>query len=326
VAARDAGLVALRSLATRTAGINRFETAVELVRSQFTTADAVVLTTGRSFADAVCGAPLAQALGAPMLMTERTAVPALVIDEIRRLGAKKIYILGGTGAVSDSVVTQLKSEFSLTDADIVRIAGANRYETSANIARKLAEIKGYTVAGATKDVGEVFVANGENFPDALAASGVAAKVGVPILLVTPQWLPAATSDVITDLKWPRAVVIGGRGAVSDGVYTAVRGKDRWYGNDRYATATDIARKAIRDRGLRIDEVMVATGNDFPDALAAGVIAAKTRQPLLLTGTYLPTATSDFLAANRMAINDVTLVGGTGAVTSEAATAISAVLH
>lgn len=90
------------------------------------------------------------------------------LQEIKRLGAKNVVILGGEGAVSKSVADELKK----SGLDVSRISGSSRYETAALIASKVAPI------GTSK----VVVANGMDFPVALSVASHAAKEGLPILL------------------------------------------------------------------------------------------------------------------------------------------------
>ncbi|MEO8468791.1 MAG: cell wall-binding repeat-containing protein, partial [Chloroflexota bacterium] len=67
----------------------------------------VYIATGLSFPDALSGAPVAGIKGGPILLVPGTSIPTAIRTELTRLHSPKIVILGGTGAVSASVATQL---------------------------------------------------------------------------------------------------------------------------------------------------------------------------------------------------------------------------
>lgn len=119
-------------------------------------------------------------------------------------------ILGGTGVISDAVL-QAAAGYALTGSAI-RLAGADRFTTSVAISQS-----GYGAAGSDT----VFVATGTNFPDGLAGGAVAALVPGPILLVTPTQLPGSIAAELRRLDPDTVYVIGGTGAVSDGVVRAM---------------------------------------------------------------------------------------------------------
>ncbi len=96
---------------TRISGNNRFETAVQLSQRLAPSGDwAVTIVSGRSFPDALSSA----ALGAgPVLLVEPNSIPEVVAEELRRLSPQKIYIVGGPGAVSESVELELAQYVSV---------------------------------------------------------------------------------------------------------------------------------------------------------------------------------------------------------------------
>ncbi|MGR0221494.1 cell wall-binding repeat-containing protein [Agromyces sp. ZXT2-6] len=186
----------------RRAGASRYETAVEISRARFADAGAVVyLASGAAFPDALSAAPLAGKEPGPVLLTTRDRMPGAVEDEIRRLQPSKIVVLGGDGSVAPSVLTRLAQ---LSDAPIERLAGADRYATALAVSQ----------AGFESGADVVYVANGQNFPDALAAAPVALKEGGPVLLTSGVALTQDLVDEITRLRPRRITVLGGYGAVS----------------------------------------------------------------------------------------------------------------
>jgi lactocepin len=155
---------------TRISGSDRYATSVEVSKSGWSSASVVVLARGDHYADALAGVPLAYRLGAPILLVEPNRLPSVTRQELVRLGASQVIILGGTGAVSTGVANSLKN----MGLEVERIAGdSDRFDTAAKIAARVAPY----------GVNAVVVANGRNFPDALAAAPYAAVAGYPILLV-----------------------------------------------------------------------------------------------------------------------------------------------
>jgi putative cell wall-binding protein len=190
----------------RIAGVDRYETAALLADRGFSGgADNIYIAAGRSFADALSGGTrgAASSDGAPILLVEASSVPAATRDAIEALQPSTITILGGRGAVSDAVEDDLS-----TYADVVRIAGDDRYETSALVAEDLP-------SSATV----VFVATGVNFPDALAAAPFVGFFDGPTILVPPSGpLPDSTIEALQSFSSLEQVVgIGGTGALSDDV-------------------------------------------------------------------------------------------------------------
>jgi putative cell wall-binding protein len=250
----------------RLAGDDRYETAVKVSQAGWTTAGTVILARGDDFADAVAGVPLAHQLNAPILLTQTNSIVSATIAEITRLKAERVIILGGPGAISDNV----RGELERIGLAVERIEGADRYETAARIAERLAS------EGAKFD--SSFIAVGTNFADALAASSYAAMRGQPILLTDTNYLPQATTDAIANLGIKNTVVCGGPGAVSESVFDQLPNPKRVFGNDRYLTALELA-KEFMPKSTK--HVYVATGLDFPDAVAGGVLAAKNNSGVLL---------------------------------------------
>jgi putative cell wall-binding protein len=271
----------------------------------------VFIATGASFPDALAGTPAAAKAKAPVLLTTRFQLPSPTVNELARLKPSTIVVLGGSGAVSDAVLSKLRSYAS----SVVRWSGADRYATAATIsARSFAP-----------GVKAVYLATGETFPDALSGGAVAGRVGGPILLVNRNSIPSATATELARLKPAKIVILGGTGVVSESVrlgvdrYT-VGPVSRLAGADRYATSVKISRSAYASS----DYVFIATGSNFPDGLAGGPVAALLPGPLLLvTPTQLPLVVKTEL--QRLGPDRVFILGGSGVVSSKVVNAIDAAL-
>lgn len=115
-------------------------------------------------------------------------------------------VLGGEAAVSPAVVQQLADR----GINVIRGAGANRFETATNVADLSKSAFGFSDA-------RISLANGERFPDALSAAPRNGQVRVPIVLATEMDLPAATrsfieanASTINDVT-----IFGGTSAISE---------------------------------------------------------------------------------------------------------------
>ncbi|UXH43400.1 cell wall-binding repeat-containing protein [Rossellomorea vietnamensis] len=274
----------------RFTGDTRYETAVEISKKGWENADTVILARGDSFPDALAGAPLAYKHDAPILLTEQGTLNKAAKDEIKRLGAKNVIILGGKGAVSNYVKYQLEG----MGLDVDRIGGDDRWETAVNIAASL---------GGSPE--KAVVANGKNFPDALAVASYAASKGYPILLTDKDMLPSETTKALKGID--STIVVGGEGVIGKKVYDSLPDATRYFGLDRYSTAAKIATELNPST-----EVYVATGKNFADALAGSVLAAKENASMLLVQPNdLPTVTSD--AIEEMKAKHFNVLGGENAV-------------
>lgn len=275
---------------SRIAGTNRFDTAVAISKEGWETSDQVVLATSDDFPDALAGGPLAFKEDAPILLTRTATLPNETKEEIKRLGTKKVIILGSQNAISLGVEAELK-KMGMT---IERIGGKNRFDTAALIAQRL-------------DSKEAVVAYGFNFPDALSVSAYAAKNGIPILLTRTDKLPAETAAALTTTT--KTHVIGSTGAVGENVFTVLPNPTRYGGTTRYDTGLQV-NKQLK---MGSDKAFIATGMNFPDALAGSVLAAKNDAPILLAQRdVLPPATAKQLGA----YNTYTIFGGTGVISNK----------
>ncbi|QHT47802.1 hypothetical protein M662_15355 [Bacillus sp. SB49] len=280
----------------RVKGADRYETAIEISKKGWDHADTVVIARGDEFADALAGAPLAYQKDAPILLTKTDGLSSKVTEEIKRLGAKNAVILGGTGAVSNYVKYQLNG----IGVQVERISGKNRFQTAAGIAARL---------GGNPE--NVIVADGFNYPDALAVAPYAAKEGYPILLSKTDKLPAITKTALRDFD--QSIIVGGTNAVSEDVEAMLPAPTRYKGADRYETASIIAEKLTAPKG----KTFVATGADFADALTGSVLAAKQDASMLLVRKdKLPATTEETI--EKLDLNNFQVLGGTNAVSDEVA--------
>jgi subtilisin family serine protease/putative cell wall-binding protein len=197
------------------------------------------------------------------------------------------------------------SSWSFVTAKLgARIAGADRFATSAAI----------SAAAFPSGAAVAYIATGRSYPDALAGGPAAAANRGPLLLVDTASIPAATAAELSRLRPGRIVVLGSSAVVSNGVASALGaytsgGVTRIGGADRYATAAAISAATFLP-GVR--QVYIATGANYPDALAAGAAAGRVGGPILLARAGgLPAETAAELARLRPA--EIVVMGGPSVV-------------
>ncbi|HEX7195299.1 MAG TPA: cell wall-binding repeat-containing protein [Candidatus Limnocylindria bacterium] len=194
----------------RWAGANRYETAAKISANSFATGVSVAyVATARTFPDALSGGAVAGRAGGPILLVDASDIPGATARELGRLKPDRIVVLGGTGVISNSVKSALDR---YTTGSVSRLSGSDRFATSVQISRSAFGSAGSNAA---------FIATGTSFPDGLAGGPVAALVPGPLLLVTPTELPSVTKTELQRLGPDKVFVLGGSGAVSDGVVRAI---------------------------------------------------------------------------------------------------------
>ncbi|MCL2503568.1 MAG: cell wall-binding repeat-containing protein [Coriobacteriia bacterium] len=304
-------------------GADRYKTAIAASKNAFPSgANVAVIATGENFPDALGGSALAGAAGGPILLTPKNSLPADVLTEIKRLQVKDICILGSTSAVSATVENALAA--TLGSGHVFRIAGTDRYDTANQVAAEAIEILGSDYEG------EVFVATGANFPDALGASPLAAVGVTPVVLARP-----GASTVALPPEVEVAIIVGGENVVSPTIEANLHKQldtpegsmvFRIAGNDRYETTALVAEVGYF-AGLIWDGVGIATGANFPDALAAGPALATKETVLLLTRPdALPPITALALDCYRDDIEQVHFFGSAAAVSERVRNQVKAVLN
>ncbi|MBQ8858036.1 MAG: glycoside hydrolase N-terminal domain-containing protein [Lachnospiraceae bacterium] len=257
--------------------------------------DAVVVATGKNFADALAGSYLAVQKNAPIILTNGKDDNVAQLHEYiaaNVVAGGKVYILGGDAAVPASVE-------AIDGYDVVRLSGKSRYETNIVILEE---------AGITGD--EIIVATGKTFADSLSAS--AAKL--PILLVKPGTSLNEEQHAIAETaRGGKIYIIGGEGAVSADVAAELAAYGevvRVSGKTRYETSVAVANTFFAD----VEEAVAANGKNFPDGLCGGPLAAAMDAPLILTADGKTDAAVDYMAENAIASGFV--LGGTGALADE----------
>lgn len=253
----------------RLAGSTRYETAIEISKSGWATSDNIVLATGENFSDSLCATPLAKQLNAPILLSPKSMFSKGLLDEVKRLKVKNVYIIGGEGVISKDI----ENKFKALSINVIRLYGQDRFKTSMVIADYM--YKNYSVSN------EIVVATGYNFPDALSIAPIAAKLNMPIILTSTNQVPENINTFLLNNNVKKTFVIGGPAIINDYVKSSFPSPERIYGSNRYETNIRIINR-FRPV-LDFSSIAIATGENFPDALSGAVLATQKSSPLFLTG-------------------------------------------
>ncbi|MDA2989418.1 MAG: cell wall-binding repeat-containing protein, partial [Actinomycetota bacterium] len=325
----------------RLAGDDRYETAVAIARDYSTAVgkNGIVVASGESPYDALAASALAGYIDAPIILVQKDTLPASVADflsdqaeEFRGAIAKKVYIIGGTSAISEDVETAIKSIVQANDPlspiGFTRIAGADRYET----AKLISEVPGLMDAN-----DRLIIVNGSNgrWADALSAAPLAAENKWPVVLTGDGGLNATALAVATKYATlPGSVteflLVGGTSVLPDSIATQLdalgvkwRDIDRRGGSDRYWTNYEInsymlfAYGESKTTGFTGSTVAFASGTSPWDALAAGPWAAAKDTHVLLSASPVPSTPGVSLVGALSVLADspstIKMLGGKSAI-------------
>ena len=259
------------SAATKTeiVGANRYETAAKIADKMGNYDTAILVNADKSLADGLSASSLAGKENAPILLVKKDSIPAATMQRLRNV--KRVYVIGGEAAVSQRVVD------SLGDVTYIRIQGANRIETSENVA----EIVG--------NYNKAFVVNGnKGEADAMSVASIAARDKAPIILTNGK----SSNEV----KRPgvKYYVVGGNEVVSNSLVNKF-GAIRLSGSDRYKTNRVVVNKFYPNSS----KLYFTKGNPLVDALTVSPLAKN-------DGVVLVSAKSDNSILNG---KDTVQVGG-----------------
>ncbi len=286
----DSKPVATLSNPFDTSRADRYETAIGISKATYDKAESAVIASGEQFPDALVGGTLAIQVKGPTLLVEKDGVPKGLVEELKRLEAKSVYLLGGMHTVSKKVEEILKKEVT-----VERIAGADRYETAEAVTKKRLALMGRGINGTDR----MTYVSGTTFADALAAASFVARDN-----------PSDGSANFLELVAPSDMVkkgwaFGGQAAVAGDT------PNRIAGENRYGTASAIAERSLNmidDIAKKLGMVVVVNGNNFPDGLAAAPLVASKDAVLLLTDKDMrPREVMDYL--NKQEVDTAIFIGG-----------------
>lgn len=291
--AKVAGLSVTNADVTKLAGSNRYATAALVSKQCFPSiSNTVILAAGDSYADSLVSAPLANAFNAPVLLTYKDMLPDATVKEMSRLGAAKAYLIGGEGVISKKVEDQLKAK-GITPLRIHSSYVPDRYGTAVYVSANMDIARG-------KAPTDVFIAYANGYADTLAVSSIAAMKNAPILYINGSGLlDGSTKYYLDSIKGTlkNIYIIGGTGVISSKAestlapYGTVK---RLAGGNRYETC--VAVNNYFSSILSGKSVCLTTGQNYPDALSGGVLAAKNKAPMMIVDSALSANQKSYLNA------------------------------
>ena len=287
------------------AGSSRFGTAVAISQASFQKAKTAILVSSESFPDALAASSLAFELNAPVLLSKKDSLNDLTKSELERLEVNEVIVLGGSAAISDAVLDSLENKLGIK---VERLSGKNRYETAVKVAEKLTTLN--------IDKPSVVLASGKQFADALSSGSYAARLGMPVLLTDGEKLSPALLDYIKLNRIEYLEIIGGEVAVSFEIEQQLERLglqvSRLAGSSRFNTSAVIASQGFKHSKT----ALVASGWNFPDALAAAPYAARLDAPVLLVhkDRISPTVENYLSSSN---VTKILVIGGEAVIDKEA---------
>lgn len=310
--------------ARRLSGQDRYQTA-KAISEKFNagTVQDVIITSGNNFPDALSASVLAKKLNAPILLVDsQVQYSNEALDYISQHLSKTgtVHILGGAGVIGSEFETKLNQMGFL---NLERIGGYDRYDTDVLIAQKLDVVKNTPVV----------IASGENFPDTLSISSIASSKGYPILLVSQDYMSQGVKDFITNDQPTQIYMVGGTGAISETIQSQIQALvpncpiTRLAGQDRFDTAGEILNMFY----LNPKTIYIASGNNFPDALAGSVLVSANGDPILLIDPSTPNV-PPAIEAYLKKLHDsnirpaVTCLGGTAVVPDAVMKKVESILY
>ena len=172
--------------------------------------DTIFFATDSAFADALSASPVAAIKNAPIIyLKNKGSIDSATAAYLKSVKGKvkSAYIIGGDGVISKAMMKNVATALGLkVNKTVVRVAGANRYETCVAVNNKFKSV--------LTDTG-ICVAKGLDFPDALAGGVYAAKNGQALFLADGKKLQDVQSSYLKSKNASKITVFGGTGAVPD---------------------------------------------------------------------------------------------------------------
>ncbi|MBV4420682.1 cell wall-binding repeat-containing protein [Clostridium tyrobutyricum] len=283
----------------RLGGQDRYDTNSQIVSKGWLKTQSVILVNSQMYADAIVSAPLSKKYTAPILLTEGNVLSQTAKDKIQSLGAKNIYIIGGTGVISINIEKNLKSQ----GYNVVRIAGKDRYNTSLQVAKYF------------PNPSNIFFTDGANWQDALSISPVAANKQSPIILGSRDTPITSIKNYIVDNLKSNVVIL------DDNNFMTSKGvrEDLISCTPIHASNSLEMNKQINDtyrNDLDFVKVFLANDSTFADALSGSALAALNNNPIILINNNNQDYTKNIVVANKSNIKTISILGGTGVISND----------
>lgn len=281
-------------------GADRYETSIKISQAGWESAENAVLINDSAIADALAATPFAYKKNAPILLTGSSQINEKTLAELKRLKVKNVYVVGGEASINEKSLDTIKSN----NISVSRISGSDRYQTSMNIAKELNNIS---------NISKISVVNGEKgLADAVSIGAVSAQNDMPIILTNEKSNITEINNLFKNKKIDKSYVIGGEYTVSKNIENKLQNPQRISGSTRNETNAKVIKEFYKDS--KIDNLYVAKNginkqDDLIDGLSVGVLAGKTKSPVILVGNSLDYNQKELFKTMRF--KSVTQIGGNG---------------
>ncbi|MCC0761849.1 serine hydrolase [Clostridioides sp. ES-S-0006-03] len=281
-------------------GTDRYETSIKISQAGWENAENAVLINDSAIADALAATPFAYKKDAPILLTGSSQINEKTLAELKRLKVKNVYVIGGEASVNEKSLDTIKSD----NISVSRISGNDRYETSLNLAK---ELKGIS------NVSKISVVNGEKgLADAVSIGAASAQNDMPIILTNENSNITEINDLFKDKKIDKSYIIGGEYTVSKNIESKLKNPQRISGSTRNETNAKVIKEFYKDsniNNLYVAKNGINKQDDLIDGLSVGVLAGKTKSPVILVGNLLDYSQKELFKTMRF--KSVTQIGGNG---------------
>lgn len=263
-------------------GSNRAETAIQISKRTWPNGtNTVILMNGYDTLNGAIVSPFAAQNNSPILLKFPNKVSDSTINEIKRLNAKKLIVIGNTNSVSQSDINRVKSKISNIGVERINISDPEKL--SADIFERLKKVT---------NVDTIFIASKNALPDVISVSGKAAALRAPILISSKTKLSSENIKSIDNSTANNVYFIGGRSSLSDSVITQVQqmytgslANNRIYGANRIETNTKVIERLYTKPEYK--KAYLTRSDALIDAITVSVFAQKTDSPIILVGNYVP---------------------------------------
>ena len=310
-------------------GSTRWTTMASIVQDTFPATSAyAVVANGENFPDALAASAIAGAYKCPVITTKAASLSKEARGELTRLGVKNVFVVGGTSAVSSATETAIKGLNG--GVKVTRLSGSTRQTTGTQVLNTVKKLPSFK--------GTVIIVSGWGYADALSISPWAYANSAPIMLArptseatakNPAGLTAAQVSAIAACA-NKVVIIGGKNAVPTNVETALTKAGvksssitRLAGSNRYATSLEVAKWALAN-GSNAEFPVIATGQNFPDALAGAALCGSHNSIMVLAdqGAKGGETALEAVVGNKASLKEGSFLGGKGAVSIDFAKSIA----
>jgi len=289
-------------------GKDRYETSAKLSQQGYSESYYAVLVNGINYPDAITSSPIAYKYNAPVLLTQVNNIPNVIVNELKRLKTKKVIIVGGTGVVSNNVVKQL-TKMGITIQE--RISGADRFDTSINVATHLVpkNYNGYVV----KD---------NDWISAIMISSLACREQSPIIYSSNIGIKKVGADTLRSREIKNFDILDAN-AVSEydtNTYATLT-QNGWYKDsmDIY-TVGGRTRNILNDAILEhysdkfdLNTIYIVSDKSFADGLSIATLAGATYSPIFVVGNNNIEKVEKYIGEHTNKIHNVKIIGGTSLI-------------